>query len=46
MACGPDSQDAEFLKELDAAALYFMDGPNLMIDLFADSGTMTFQRAK
>ena len=45
-ACGPDSLGDRFLKELGAAAIYFFDGDDLMIDLFADSGTMRFTRSE
>jgi len=45
-ACGPDSLSDRFLKELGAAAIIFFDGDDLMIDLFADSGTMRFARGE
>lgn len=41
-ACPPDSQDAQFMNQLSNAAIYFIDGGNLYIDLFADAGTMRF----
>lgn len=40
--CGPDSLDDEFLKELEAAVIYFLEGDNLYFDLMYDSGTMRF----
>ena len=40
--CPPDSRSEEFIRYLDGAAVWFMDGENLFIDLFADSGTMKF----
>ena len=40
--CSADSQADSFVQRLDAAAVWFMDGGNLYIDLFADSGTMKF----
>jgi len=44
MMCPPGSMDAEFGKELDAARVWFMNADTLMLDLFADSGTMRFVR--
>ena len=40
--CPPDSQADSFVRYLDGAAIWFVDGDNLYIDLFADSGTMKF----
>ncbi len=40
--CPDGSQGDEFVRYLDGAAVWFMDGDNLFIDLFADSGTMKF----
>jgi heat shock protein HslJ len=42
VACAPDSQADQFLSQLAAAAIYFIDGGNLYLDLPADSGTMRF----
>ena len=42
MACPPDSMDTAFLQQLSSAAIYFIDGGNLYMDLPADSGTMRF----
>jgi heat shock protein HslJ/LysM repeat protein len=42
--CGDDSRSTDFLKFLDAAATYELDGDNLRIDLMADGGSMTFVR--
>ena len=42
MACPPDSVDSLFLQQLSAAAIYFINGGNLYLDLPADSGTMRF----
>lgn len=42
MACPPDSVDSVFLQQLSAAAIYFINGGNLYMDLPADSGTMRF----
>jgi heat shock protein HslJ len=44
MMCPPGSLDAKFGQQLDAARTWFMRGDTLMIDLFADSGTMQFVR--
>ncbi|HET6350320.1 MAG TPA: META domain-containing protein [Candidatus Krumholzibacteria bacterium] len=44
MMCPPGSLDAEFGKQLDAARAWFMQGDTLMMDLFADGGTMHFVR--
>jgi heat shock protein HslJ len=41
-ACPPDSLSDEFVKNLNAAAIAFMEGGNLFIDLQFDSGTMKF----
>jgi heat shock protein HslJ len=41
-ACPPGSKADQFLAGLSAAALYFMDGGNLYIDMFADSGVLKF----
>ena len=42
MACSPDTLDSQFLSQLSAAAIYFIEGGNLYLDLPADSGTMRF----
>ena len=42
VACPSDSQDQQFLNQLSNAAIYFIDGGNLYMDLPADSGTMRF----
>jgi len=42
MMCPPGTMDAEFGKELDAVRNWFMQGDTLMMDMFADSGTMRF----
>ncbi|MFO7679362.1 MAG: META domain-containing protein [Chloroflexota bacterium] len=42
MACPPDTLDSTFLQQLTNAAIYFIDGGNLYLDLPADSGTMRF----
>jgi heat shock protein HslJ len=44
MMCPSGSLDTVFAKELDAARNWFMHGDTLMLDLFADSGTMHFVR--
>ncbi len=45
MACPPDSQDADFSRQLEAARIFFVEDGVLYIDLFADSGTMRFEVA-
>ncbi len=40
-----DSQDQTFRDSLAAATVYFFDGEDLMIDLFASVGTMRLRRA-
>jgi heat shock protein HslJ len=44
MMCPEGTIDTVFAKELDAARGWFMQGDTLMLDLFADSGTMRFVR--
>jgi heat shock protein HslJ len=41
-ACEPGSLSDQFIKELSAAAIYFLQGDELFIDLIYDSGTMRF----
>ena len=44
MACPPDTQDQVFARQLSAAAIYsFQDGA-LLLDMFADAGTMKFAK--
>lgn len=43
-ACLQGSLDAQFSRQLSAARHYFWKGDTLMVDLFADSGTMKFAR--
>ena len=40
--CSDGSYGDLFFRSLDSASVYFMDGDNLMIDQFADGGTMRF----
>jgi len=42
MMCPPGTMDAEFGKQLDGVRNWFMQGDTLMMDIFADSGTMRF----
>lgn len=44
MACGPDSQDQQFLKDLEGAALWFLKKGDLYLDIKFDTGTMQFYR--
>jgi heat shock protein HslJ len=41
--CGEESQDQQFLRDLDAAVIYFMQEGNLFFDMPFDTGTMQFQ---
>jgi heat shock protein HslJ len=41
-ACPPDSLEQDFIKDLNAAAIYFIRDGTLFIDLKYDSGTMEF----
>ncbi len=45
-ACPPGSLSEEFIKHLGYAAIYFFQDDNLLIDLFADGGTLTFSAAE
>jgi heat shock protein HslJ len=40
--CEPGSLSDQFIQELNAAAIYFLEGEDLFIDLKFDSGTMRF----
>jgi heat shock protein HslJ len=40
--CEPGSLSDQFIQELSAAAIYFLEGEELFIDLKFDSGTMRF----
>jgi heat shock protein HslJ len=42
-ACDEDSLGDEFIKNLDAAAIYFFQDGNLYFDLMMDSGTIHFE---
>lgn len=44
MACPEGSLAEEFVRDLNAAATYVMDGDDLVINLFADAGNMRFER--
>lgn len=44
-ACPEDSLSDLFVQRLNSAAVWFVEGENLYIDLFADSGTMKFAKA-
>jgi len=41
-ACGPGSQDRVFLQDLGNVGSYVFDGSNLVLNLKADGGNMTF----
>lgn len=44
--CPPGSLSTQFLQNLDAAAIWFVQDGDLFLDLFADSGTMRFALAE
>jgi heat shock protein HslJ len=45
-ACPPGTLDAEFLRDLEGAAIYFFDDDGLLrIDIKFSTGTMTFDSA-
>lgn len=44
--CPPGSLSTQFLQNLGAAAIWFVQDGDLFIDLFADSGTMRFTLAE
>jgi len=44
--CPPESLSDQFVQYLNEAAIYFLEGENLYLDLPADSGTMIFAPAK
>lgn len=44
MACGPDSQDQQFLRDLEDVAVWFLKKGDLYLDIKADTGTMRFYR--
>jgi heat shock protein HslJ len=43
-ACPPESLEQNYIRDLNAAAIYFMKGDILYIDLKHDRGTMTFRQ--
>lgn len=45
-ACPPGSLSTDYVKYLNAAAVWFMQDGELYFDLFADSGTMRFAKAE
>ena len=42
--CPPDSLEQNYLKHLNAAAIYFVQEGSLFVDLQADTGTMIFSK--
>jgi heat shock protein HslJ len=46
MACPPGSLDGRYLRDLQRATLFFVEGGKLYLDLPMDSGTMRFARGK
>jgi len=45
MGCPEGSLGSEFTRDLEAAAIVFFQEGDLLIDLFADGGTMRFSAA-
>ena len=43
-ACPPELRSDQFVAFLGSATRYASDGDNLLIELLADGGTMTFTR--
>jgi heat shock protein HslJ len=46
MACPEGTLSDVFIRELNAAATFVMDGEDLVLNLFADAGNMRFVRAQ
>lgn len=46
MACPPGSLDGRYLKDLERATTFFVEGGKLFLELPVDSGTMRFARGK
>jgi heat shock protein HslJ len=46
MACPPGSLDDRYLRDLQRATIFFVEGGKLFLDLPMDSGTMRFARGK
>jgi len=46
IACPPGSLDSRYLKDLQRATIFFVEGGKLFFDLPLDSGTMRFARGK
>ncbi len=44
MACAPDSQDQQFLRDLEGVAVWFLKKGDLYLDIKFDTGTMRFYR--
>jgi len=44
MACGPDSQDREFLADIEGVAGWLLHKGDLYLDIKFDTGTMNFYR--
>jgi heat shock protein HslJ len=45
MACPPDSQDSEFMRDLQRVTSFFLENGSLYLELPLDSGTMHFRPA-
>lgn len=46
MACPPGSLDTRYLRDLQRASGFFLEGGRLFVELPADSGTMRFRPAQ
>jgi hypothetical protein len=46
MACPSGSLDSRYLRDLQRATIFFVEGGKLFLDLTMDSGTMRFARGK
>lgn len=44
MACPPDSQDGQFMSQLQQVTAFFVDDGSLFLEMPYDSGTMRFER--
>ena len=44
LACPPDSQDGQFMSQLQQVTAFFVDDGSLFLEMPYDSGTMRFER--
>ena len=45
MACGPDSLDAPFMRDLERVTSFFLQSGELFLEMPYDSGTLRFPKA-